>query len=85
MHQRGTKPLDASSSAVLENKESFDIITGCQNVNSFDTTYLCNRIDRILGEDEHKKTSPWNQSDVREFTSQVIRNNKYTIYMVSMF
>ena len=48
--------------------ESFDIITGW-NVNSFDITYLCNRIDRILGEDEHKKLSPWNQSDVREFTT----------------
>ena len=50
-------------------KESFDIITGW-NVNSFDITYLCNRIDRIIGEDQHKKLSPWNMSDVREFTSQ---------------
>ncbi len=50
-------------------KESFDIITGW-NVNSFDMTYLCNRIDKIIGEDEHKKLSPWGQSDVREFVSQ---------------
>ena len=49
--------------------ESFDIITGW-NVNSFDITYLCNRIDRILGEDEHKKLSPYNMCDVREFVSQ---------------
>jgi DNA polymerase elongation subunit (family B) len=49
-------------------QESFDIITGW-NVNSFDITYLCNRIDRILGEGEHKKLSPWNQCDVREFMS----------------
>jgi len=50
-------------------KESFDIITGW-NVNSFDITYLCNRIDKIIGEDEHKKLSPWGMSDVREFVSQ---------------
>ena len=54
--------------------ESFDIITGW-NVNSFDITYLCNRIDKIMGEDEHKKLSPWNQSDVREFTSQGYQKN----------
>ena len=46
--------------------ESFDIITGW-NVDSFDITYLCNRIDRILGEGEHKKLSPWNQTSVREW------------------
>ena len=34
--------------------EWFDIITGW-NVNSFDITYLCNRIDKILGEDDLKK------------------------------
>ena len=50
-------------------KESFDIITGW-NVNSFDITYLCNRIDKIIGEGEHKKLSPWGMSDVREFVSQ---------------
>ena len=49
-------------------QEWFDIITGW-NVNSFDITYLCNRIDRILGEGEHKKLSPWGQCDVREFMS----------------
>jgi len=49
--------------------EWFDIITGW-NVNSFDITYLCNRIDRLMGEDEHRKLSPWGQSNVREFTTQ---------------
>ena len=49
--------------------ESFDVITGW-NVNSFDSTYLCNRIDRLMGEDEHRKLSPWSQSSVREFTTQ---------------
>ena len=47
---------------------NFDVITGW-NVNSFDITYLCNRIDRIIGEGEHKKLSPWNQTNVREFTT----------------
>ena len=47
---------------------NFDVITGL-NVNSFDITYLCNRIDRIIGEGEHKKLSPWNQTNVREFTT----------------
>ena len=64
--------------------ESFDIITGW-NVNSFDITYLCNRIDKIMGEDEHKKLSPWNQSDVREFTSQGYQKQQvYNLYGVNV-
>ena len=64
--------------------ESFDIITGW-NVNSFDITYLCNRIDRILGEDEHKKLSPWNQSDVREFTAHGYQKQQvYNLYGVNV-
>ena len=64
--------------------ESFDIVTGW-NVNSFDITYLCNRIDRILGEDEHKKLSPWNQSDVREFTAQGYQKQQvYNLYGVNV-
>lgn len=54
----------------------FDIITGW-NVDQFDITYLCNRIDRILGEGEHKRLSPWNQTSVREF-----RNNFGQMTMV---
>ena len=65
-------------------KESFDIITGW-NVNSFDITYLCNRIDKILGEDEHKKLSPWNQSDVREFVAQGYQKNMvYNLYGINV-
>ncbi len=64
--------------------ESFDIITGW-NVNSFDITYLCNRIDKILGEDEHKKLSPWNQSDVREFTAHGYQKQQvYNLYGVNV-
>ena len=46
----------------------FDIITGW-NVNSFDITYICNRIDKLFGEDEHRKLSPWGLVNCREFTS----------------
>tara|TARA_B110000444_G_scaffold207080_1_gene200906 strand:- start:6674 stop:9181 length:2508 start_codon:yes stop_codon:yes gene_type:complete len=47
-------------------QEWFDIITGW-NVDAFDMTYLCNRIDRLFGEDAHKKLSPWGMSSSREF------------------
>jgi DNA polymerase elongation subunit (family B) len=36
-----------------------DIITGW-NVESFDVAYLINRINKILGENEAKRLSPWN-------------------------
>lgn len=65
-------------------QENFDIITGW-NVNSFDITYLCNRIDRLFGEGEHKKLSPWGQSDVREFTSYGYQKNMvYTLHGVNV-
>ena len=47
-------------------QEWFDIITGW-NVDAFDMTYLCNRYDRLFGEDTHKKLSPWGQASQREF------------------
>ena len=49
-------------------KESFDIVTGW-NVDAFDMTYLCNRVDKLFGEGHHKKFSPWNMSDVRDYTN----------------
>ena len=49
-------------------------------INHFDITYLCNRIDRLMGEDEHRKLSPWGQSNVREFTTQGYQNNKSSIF-----
>ena len=49
-------------------KESFDIVTGW-NVDAFDMTYLCNRVDKLFGEGTHKKFSPWNMSDVRDYTN----------------
>jgi len=64
--------------------EQFDIITGW-NVDSFDITYLCNRIDKILGEDEHKKLSPWGLSDVREWVSFGHQKNmKYNLYGINV-
>jgi DNA polymerase elongation subunit (family B) len=53
----------------------FDIITGW-NVNHFDITYLCNRLDRLFGEDTHKKLSPWGMSNVREFTNYGYQKNQ---------
>ena len=65
-------------------QEQFDIITGW-NVDSFDMTYLCNRVDRLFGEGEHKKFSPWNMSDVREYTSQGYQKNMtYTLYGINI-
>jgi len=65
-------------------QENFDIITGW-NVNSFDITYLCNRIDRLFGEGEHKKLSPWGQSDCREFTTYGYQKNMvYTLHGVNV-
>ena len=46
------------------------------NVNHFDITYLCNRLDRLFGEDTHKKLSPWGMSSVREFTNFGYQKNQ---------
>ena len=63
--------------------ESFDVITGW-NVNAFDITYLCNRIDRIMGEGEHKKLSPWGQSNRREFRQYGYQVNQvYDLYGIN--
>ncbi len=64
--------------------QSFDIITGW-NVNSFDITYLCNRIDKILGDEQHKKLSPWGMSDVREFTAYGYQKNQvFNLYGINV-
>jgi len=64
--------------------ENFDIITGW-NVNSFDITYICNRVDRLFGEGEHKKLSPWGMSDVREFTTMGYQKQMiFTLYGVNV-
>ena len=58
-------------------KESFDIVTGW-NVDAFDMTYLCNRVDKLFGEGSHKKFSPWNMSDVRDYTNNY--GNKVVVF-----
>ena len=58
-------------------KESFDIITGW-NVDAFDMTYLCNRVDKLFGEGSHKKFSPWNMSDVRDYINHY--GNKVVVF-----
>ena len=47
---------------------------------------MCNRIDKILGEDEHKKLSPWGMSQVREWVGGQYRdkNMAYTLYGVNI-
>ena len=66
-------------------KESFDVITGW-NVDAFDMTYLCNRVDKLFGEGSHKKFSPWNMSDVRDYRNnygqQVMVFNLYGINVI---
>ena len=65
-------------------KEKFDIVTGW-NVDTFDMTYLCNRVDKLFGEGEHKKFSPWNMSDVREFRNQYGKMDmKFTLYGINI-
>ena len=63
---------------------NLDIVTGW-NVDSFDITYLCNRIDRILGENEHRKLSPWGSSETREFTTYGYQKNvNYTLHGINI-
>ena len=39
-------------------------------------------IDKIIGEDEHKKLSPWGQSDVREITSLGYQKQQVMKYLM---
>ena len=43
------------------------ILTGW-NIEFFDIPYLCNRIQKILGEDAVKQLSPWNVVNAKQFT-----------------
>ena len=52
-----------------------DIITGW-NVKFFDIPYLVNRITKLLGEDEAKRLSPWNNLVEREVHTGVGRTNQ---------
>ena len=41
-------------------------------------TYLCNRVDKLFGEGSHKKFSPWNMSDVRDYVNNY--GNKVVVF-----
>jgi len=53
-----------------------DVITGW-NIKFFDIPYLINRFNRILGEDESKKLSPWNNISQRK---AVVNNRELIAY-----
>lgn len=61
---------------VLWNKLDVDIITGW-NVNFFDIPYLVNRINRILGEGEAARLSPWRFIKERIVT---VMQKDHTVY-----
>lgn len=56
-----------------------DVLTGW-NVVGFDVPYLMNRMNRIIGEDEAKKMSPWNYVSAFEET---LYNRTYQTYELS--
>jgi DNA polymerase elongation subunit (family B) len=57
-------------------KDSPDVVSGW-NIKFFDIPYLVNRFNRILGEDNTRKLSPWNNVYPRE---KVIRGKNVTSY-----
>ena len=76
----GTKPYSGTDTKYAHCKDEFnllrlflqfwrqidpDIITGW-NIETFDIPYLANRIDRVLGEGESSKLSPWNTCKVEK-------------------
>ena len=60
-----------------------DVISGW-NVHLFDMTYIINRINRLLGESESKKLSPWGQVYARDITVQGRTQQAYDIVGVSV-
>ena len=55
-----------------------DVISGW-NIDGFDIPYLYNRLNKILGEDETKKLSPWNNVWARSFVFKGQQKVSYTI------
>jgi DNA polymerase elongation subunit (family B) len=60
-----------------------DIVTGW-NVAFFDITYLVNRMNKVLGEDEVKKLSPWRRVHERKAYVMNREQTTYTIVGVSV-
>lgn len=59
-----------------------DIVTGW-NVNFFDIPYLIHRIDRVLGEGESKRLSPWKQIKERIVTAMQREHTVYDLVGIS--
>jgi len=57
-------------------QKDIDIVTGW-NINFFDIPYLINRINKILGDGEAKRLSPWNHIKERIVT---VMQRDYTVY-----
>jgi len=55
-----------------------DVISGW-NIDGFDIPYLYNRLNKILGEDETRKLSPWNNVWARSFVFKGQQKVSYTI------
>ena len=55
-----------------------EVVTGW-NVELFDTTYLCNRIRKVLGEKQLKRLSPWGMVTSDFIEQYGRRQQKYTI------
>ena len=64
------------------NLESPDVITGW-NVRFFDIPYLVNRIEKVLGEGESKKLSPWNITKERSIRKMNRENQTYELVGIS--
>ncbi len=60
-----------------------DVISGW-NVEGFDIPYIVNRFNKILGEEETKKLSPWNSIWEKTFVFKGQQKKSYTIYGVSV-
>jgi DNA polymerase elongation subunit (family B) len=56
-----------------------DVVTGW-NIRTFDIPYLVNRINRILGEDEAKKLSPWGMVEAKMVT---MRKGMVQVYEIT--
>lgn len=60
-----------------------DVLTGW-NSTLFDTTYIINRICRVVGEDMAKKLSPWGRINMREVKIMNRTEQKYEIVGVAL-
>ena len=60
-----------------------EVITGW-NVDNFDVTYLCNRLQKVCGEKMMRKLSPWNVVNSKIVDTRGMKHQKYEIMGVSI-